>query len=59
MIVKMIQNLENKMYLQIGRDKDWEDVRNVWEAPRVNKEELINNEQCNNWDQKHSEGNQQ
>ena len=55
----MIQNLENKMYLQIGRDKDWEDVRNVWEAPRVNKEELINNEQCNNWDQKHSEGNQQ
>ena len=30
MIVKMIQNLENKMQLQIKTsDKDWEDARNV------------------------------
>ena len=29
MIIKMIQNLENKMELQINRDKDWEDARNV------------------------------
>ena len=29
MIVKMIQNLENKMELQINRDKDWEDARKV------------------------------
>ena len=29
MIVKMIQNLENKIELQINREKDWEDARNV------------------------------
>ena len=28
-IVKMIQNIENKMELQQTRDKDWEDARNV------------------------------
>ena len=29
MTVKMIQNLENKIELQINREKDWEDARNV------------------------------
>ena len=43
-IVKMIQNIENKMELQQTRDKDWEDERNVSQGQRRNKEESVNNE---------------
>ena len=58
MIVKMIQNLENKMELQIYSLE----TRIGKMQERFNKDleetkESINNEQCNKWDKKHSGGN--
>ena len=46
MIAKMIQNLENKMELQINRleTKVEKNARNIQQGPRRSKTESINNE---------------
>ena len=59
MIVKMIQNLENKMELQINRlDRRIEKMQEMFNK---DLEEIKNNKSMNNTitDQKHSGGNQQ
>ena len=61
MIVKMIQSLENKMELQINSLET--KIENMQKKFNKDLEEIkkasINNEYCNNGDQKHSGGNQQ
>jgi len=61
MIVKMIQNLENKMELQINSQETR--IENMQERYNEDleekKKESIYNEYCNKKDQKHSGGNQE
>ena len=56
----MIQNLENNIELQINsletRIEKTQEMFNK-DLEDINKES-IKNEQCNKWDQKHSEGKQ-
>ena len=59
MIVKMIQNLENKMEWQINRlEIRTEKMQEMFNKDLEEIKESINNE-YNNWDQKHSGGKQQ
>ena len=46
-IVKMIQNIENKMKLQINRRQGLRRWQEMFNGSRRNKEESINYEQCN------------
>ena len=60
MIVKMIQNLENKMELQLNRlETRIEKTQEMFHKDIEEIRESINNEQCNNWDPKHYGVNQQ
>ena len=44
MIVKMVQNLESKLKLQMNSLGDQEDARKVYQRPRRNKKEPVYNE---------------
>ena len=43
MVVKMIQNLRDKMEVQINGCNNWEDTRNIYKGPRRTKEQSTMN----------------
>ena len=58
MIVKMIQNLENKMESQVNSlETRIENMQEKFNKDLEEIKESIYNEQCNKGDQKHSGGN--